>query len=43
MSVTLEQAHILLREYNMEPECFQKVLDDMRRLEEILQSYVVRI
>ena len=30
MSVTLEQAHILLREYNMDPECFQKVLDDTR-------------
>ena len=38
MSVTLEQAHILLREYNMDPECFQKVLDDTRRLEEIQKS-----
>ena len=33
MSVTLEQAHILLREYNMDPECFQRALDDMRRLD----------
>ena len=31
MSVTLEQAQILLREHNMEPACFQHAIDAMRR------------
>lgn len=31
MSVTLEQAHILVREMNMDTSCFQHALDAMRR------------
>lgn len=31
MSVTLEQAHILTREMNMDSSCFQQAIDTMRR------------
>ena len=31
MAVTLEQAHILLNDYNMDPTAFQHALDTMRR------------
>lgn len=31
MSVTLEEAHILLQEMQMESSSFQQALDDMRR------------
>ena len=31
MSVTLEQAHILTREMNMDSTYFQQAIDEMRR------------
>ena len=37
MSVTLEQANILVKELDMDPQCFQQAIDAMRRQEQPLK------
>ena len=42
MSVTLEQAHILLQDMHMDSSVFQQTLDDMRRQDDLLCTHTER-